>query len=385
MEFYLSVLFILATAEKMKPTPNLSSSEEEKEETGAELQPCKGVHVNTLRRKITQRYIGQILLNIESDFVHLHQSRSKARKFFLVPKTKGSYIIEQKEDGKASIWNFDFLYDHLMCANGLFSLWTEYTQPVAICNPSTREVIPLPRLKEPFPSKCPSLFYALGYEPEENKYKVLMTVKNTTRSTRSWVFTLGINESWREIKSITDDFRSYREGICISGVIYMVDLYGNFIVAFDAKTENFRSIGWPNALNNGLMYFYPLLEVKGNLAVLKYMNGVDLWILENTGKEEWKSHIICFPSQWKDLGLFNSRTRICGSCDGEIIFVVIKSDMFACYWFDFRKTSWRYLETKGLPDEDWIDFKKNNFRNILKPLYSYVETLFSLKNIPHQD
>lgn len=83
------------------------------------------------------------------------------------------------------------------------------------------------------------------------------------------------------------------------------------------------------------------------------------------------THIIHSHSQWigaEVLGLESSdlRTRVCSFCDGEIVFVVIKSDMLSCYWFDVMKISWRYLETQGLPDKGWSDFKGNDRIYFLK-------------------
>ncbi|XP_059288892.1 F-box protein At5g62510-like [Lycium ferocissimum] len=329
-------------------------------------------------------------LTSESNFMDLHRSRSKIRPGgtkFLVPKREGCYVIEQKEDGKASTWNFDFLYDHLMCANGLFCLWRIFQQPVVICNPSTREVRVLPLLKVEFYSSnsVQPYFYALGYEPEEKNYKVLLTVNDKNGSTKHWVFTLGTDESWREIK-VTKRFVPYHEGACISGVyLYMVDLFTKIILAFDVKVEKLRIINLPNALNN-MMNYYPLLEVKGKLAVLdSYRDGTNLWILGNAENEEWESHIIHSPLQPP----FHLKTRICSSCDGEIVFVVIEPGIFAYYMFDVWKNSWRYLETQGLPNEGWKEFREKSSRynlfwgleddgGIHDDIYSYVESLFSL-------
>ncbi|KAH0672365.1 hypothetical protein KY290_024604 [Solanum tuberosum] len=88
---------------------------------------------------------------------------------------------------------------------------------IAICNPATREVRFLPDV----PHEGEDFICSIGFEPEENKYKVVVTIES-----RAWVFTLG-----------------YISGICISGIIYRVSLDPDYcIVVFDVKSEIFTSI-----------------------------------------------------------------------------------------------------------------------------------------------
>ncbi|KAM3357005.1 hypothetical protein P3S68_023719 [Capsicum galapagoense] len=201
-----------------------------------------------MRFRCVSRFFNSLVS--KSDFVDIHQCRSMAREGatkLLVRKSEGFYIMEQSENGKASRWNFDNLhYDHVMYANGLFCVWNQDVESVIICNPSTREVIRLSNLRKP-PSSIdfdPSYSYSLGYEPEENKYKILMTCDASLGPTRNWVFTLGIDESWREIESslMVDFVPIFNGRVCIDGVIYMFDCKDNFIAAFNVKTENFRII-----------------------------------------------------------------------------------------------------------------------------------------------
>ncbi|KAG5629390.1 hypothetical protein H5410_001107 [Solanum commersonii] len=73
----------------------------------------------------------------------------------------------------------------------------------------------LRNLKEGF-SWC---HYSLGFEPEENKYKVLSTTAYVQKGyTKKRVFTLDIDKSWREIKNIHSPIMC-KPGICINGVI----------------------------------------------------------------------------------------------------------------------------------------------------------------------
>ncbi|KAG5614095.1 hypothetical protein H5410_013919 [Solanum commersonii] len=80
-------------------------------------------------------------------------------------------------DHISNCWGYD---------NGLFCMWN--MQYIAIFNPATGEVRYLPYLK------CfegPYCVCSIGFEPEENKYKVLLTMnkENPFELSRAWVFT----------------------------------------------------------------------------------------------------------------------------------------------------------------------------------------------------
>ncbi|KAH0669222.1 hypothetical protein KY289_023715 [Solanum tuberosum] len=79
---------------------------------------------------------------------------------------------------------------------------------IAICNPATREVRFLPDV----PHEGVDVICSIGYELEENKYKVVVTIETYGKLSRAWVFTLGIDKSWREVIK-------YGEHDC-SGLLY---------------------------------------------------------------------------------------------------------------------------------------------------------------------
>lgn len=94
--------------------------------------------------------------------------------------------------------NIDLFRDRIMCVNGLFCCFTRFTEPVAICNPSTRVARSLPSVEINYRAKY---FYSLGFDPEDKTYKVLMILNNDElrrMSTRTWVFTLRIDKSCME-------------------------------------------------------------------------------------------------------------------------------------------------------------------------------------------
>nr|XP_009797637.1 PREDICTED: putative F-box protein At5g52620 [Nicotiana sylvestris] len=168
------------------------------------------------------------------------------------------------------------------------------------------------------------LLYSLGFEAEEKKYKVLLITQHVKEGYRKQlILTLGIDKSWREIKSISPHVLS-KPGICISGVIYRFAYHnGRAIAAFDVKSEKFNTI---IALWNAYIWEndYKLIEVKDKLAVIgyqKYRRGyIQLWILEQRPVEEWETLEIPFPSLLNDI-----RSRVTSaftSCDGEIVFIL---------------------------------------------------------------
>ena len=110
----------------------------------------------------------------------------------------------------------------------------------AVFNPSTKQVRFLPNPNE---GKCWNTF-SLGFNPKENKYKVLRTTYHPRKThTKYSVFTLGIDKSWRDTTNIFPLILYWLPSVCISGIIYrfaMADYI--FILAFDVKSEKIENI-----------------------------------------------------------------------------------------------------------------------------------------------
>ncbi|KAG5629451.1 hypothetical protein H5410_001168, partial [Solanum commersonii] len=246
------------------------------------------------------------------------------------------YAADLKEDENisASLLLTERLhtYSGLNCANGLFCVWEQYNrQPALIFNPSTREVR---FLLDPNKGRsCGN--YLIGFEPQENKYKVLLSEEEFGFKKR-WVLTLGIDESWREIQNIYPYFPYGKPSVCINEVIYHL----------------VRSV-----------QHYELIEVKGKLAIVDYhrVKSFDLWILEHSPTRELKRRNIPFPSKW-NYKLYSPISSI-ASCDGKIVFICENpKDSCWCYDVSARRRRWRKLEIKGFPEETSIHDIYNTHR-----------------------
>ncbi|XP_049345365.1 F-box protein At1g31080-like [Solanum verrucosum] len=195
-----------------------------------------------------------------------------------------------------------------------------------------------------------------GFEPEEKKYKVFATTTYVGESyTKNKVFTLCIDESWRETKRIRSPIFC-KPRICINGVIYRFVFHRGLIAiaAFDVKTENSKLIALGNVSHE---WHNELIELKGKLEVVvyeKWPHGhIHLQVLGQTQKkDEWESHTIHFPSTWKDI-----QPKVispCTSGDGEIVFIANLKSGVLCLCYDVTRQSWRKLEIKGLPKKQCI-------------------------------
>ncbi|KAG5629447.1 hypothetical protein H5410_001164, partial [Solanum commersonii] len=185
----------------------------------------------------------------ESIFFDTHRCRSVTHpggtKFIFQASEIYCTSVQLKEHEKTSIQiqSFDAIpfniphlsWSRLNCVNGLFCIWeTLSNQPATILNPSTREVRFLPSLNADF-LLC---YYSFGFEPEEKKYKIITTTNHVRGSyIKRWVFTLGIDESWRKVNSSLHNVFWIPE-VYINGVIYKFAFHNEFAIAgFDVKSE----------------------------------------------------------------------------------------------------------------------------------------------------
>lgn len=237
-------------------------------------------------------------------------------------------------------------------ANGLLCLFKTH-RDIAACNLSTRTHISLPRICVQPPHFLRTACTLLGYDPISKQYKALKSgecvdeLRNVTW--KHWVFSLGVDTSWREINCPgfyfpTDSYRqSYSHtSVYINGVIYSRNwlnrdgsVPGFDIAAFDVGAETFRMIPFPDEilLNQWFSPGSALVDVDGRLAIIRvYKTGItqpigrvlldsynmDIWSLEKSMK-------------WGKARKTARIMRLATTHFGEIVMFIVTMSLFAFY------------------------------------------------------
>ncbi|CAA7055595.1 unnamed protein product [Microthlaspi erraticum] len=193
----------------------------------------------------------------------------------------------------------------------------------SICNPSTGKILTLPEVKNCARVRRSSL----GFDPIDKHLKVLTTTlsyKNGSYSAEQHqVLTLGNGEelSWRKITCNIQGFHSdgfgrrRHDGICINGILYYLDEDYNDgkccdIVCFDVRYEKFSYIKTDKELGKARGKIdSSLVNYKGKLAKLDpiicsnhgIVTGINLWVLQDSEKNEWWSYAYVLPPPWKSI------------------------------------------------------------------------------------
>lgn len=146
-----------------------------------------------------------------------------------------------------------------------------------------------------------------------------MTIDIEEGLSRAWVFTLGIDTSWRKMIKYNEygfTISPCKNAICISRIIYRFSYSLGCIVVFDVKSESFTSITTSIEFRNGLCQSgyedYMLIDANGKLGILNFpsfrrTNYFNIWIFD----EEWEHQIFQFPLGWKNEHIELSSKRIC--------------------------------------------------------------------------
>ncbi|KAK2994349.1 hypothetical protein RJ640_017861 [Escallonia rubra] len=235
-----------------------------------------------------------------------------------------------------------------------------------ICNPTTREIIPLPPTKtetpyDPSYTLCRSISF--GYDPVKNEHKVLYSHILRTGYPDSEmimemvhkVFVVG-SHCWRRIGD-GPPHRPFNEGVCIQGYLYYRSYTSDdhpedqVIVEFDVGEEGFRFINLPEG-NIGVENT-ALVDYEGKLALVNCSilvcggNSMEVWVLEDLAKEIWVKRFIVFGF---DLGEFmvGSKFYLAGTAyTGEMIFAPRSLAR------PFYGNSVRRVEIRGLPEYEF--------------------------------
>ncbi|CAN7093490.1 unnamed protein product, partial [Brassica rapa subsp. narinosa] len=219
-----------------------------------------------------------------------------------------------------------------------------------LCNPSTGQKIPLPKVR----AKNNELRSFLGYDPIEKQFKFLcMTVTKYRRQINSrehHILTLGKgNPSWRKLECEFPHFpQNYRKGICINGILYYAahNNFINVIACFNVKSEKFRFIQID-------FNFWTLINYKGKLGVLvrDYSDNNQLWVLDDTEKGKWSKHILYFP----DMIFWNIKS-VWGTDTGEVVWAQWHwKKPFYVYFYNVERKSVRRVEIQGIEEKVFMD------------------------------
>ncbi|KAF3599329.1 hypothetical protein F2Q69_00034690 [Brassica cretica] len=160
-----------------------------------------------------------------------------------------------------------------------------------ICNPSTRQVLHLPKVK----TSRPVVRSTFGYDPIHKKFKVLcMTRLSDGRDYQEHqVLTLGApDRSWRMLECCIPHYGYPPKEICLrSSVFIEVKVTLQSALLRGALINYSGKLGLFISEDNG--YF--------RSSVSERSTSVQLWVLEDVEKQEWSDHIYLLPDLWKNL------------------------------------------------------------------------------------
>ncbi|RID66836.1 hypothetical protein BRARA_D01951 [Brassica rapa] len=178
-----------------------------------------------------------------------------------------------------------------------------------ICNPSTGQSLPFTRAK----TRSMSLF---GYDPIDKQVKVLSMwgakfsgLLNVVAEEYQ-VLTLGTeNPSWRTIDCgcILSYYSQHVRQKCINGVLHYLSTdmstETTVLVCFDVRSEKFSFVKVKTVIltmvnYNGKLGF--LLSGESGY-VYERSTSVNLWVLEDTDKQEWSERTFVLPALWEDI------------------------------------------------------------------------------------
>ncbi|CAN6996768.1 unnamed protein product [Brassica rapa subsp. trilocularis] len=232
-----------------------------------------------------------------------------------------------------------------------------------ICNPSTRQCFPLPKMNiDPLVKKSTPVKSFLGYDPIEKQHKVLAMIKRYDTVVDHQVLTLrGSGKmTWRKAECGIPHFPPNPDFVCIRGVLYYAaraSSGGYMIVCFDVISEKYSFVKFTEREK----YFATLINFQGKLASLMvhpnplFISGTsksfEMWILRDPEKHGWYPRIFNLPPTWKDVVggeelLFRGVTatnEFVLSCNCKS-----SSEPFHVYYYNFIKETIKRVEIQGM-------------------------------------
>ncbi|KAG7574980.1 F-box associated interaction domain [Arabidopsis suecica] len=282
---------------------------------------------------------------------------------FSAPEHDKSSTVVARHDMTISNLGYNKRYDaypyYITCppVNGL--ICCTRGSSIAVCNPTTRQLLILPDVR----ANGRVTHAWLGYDPVEDEYKVLcvmMMLDGHERGRRGIkleqehvVSRLSSRRPvyWRRIETPTgESYTDVEGGICINGAIY----YGvghNTIARFDLRYEKMMFIQAPK---DDDITSWNFINHQGKFGGIEYdylYDEMRVWIQEK--EELWNNMTCSVPCEWGDL----FREKI-PSCPGEIhtgeVMLVSprleSSKPFSVFYCDVIQESCRSAQVKGIAD-----------------------------------
>jgi F-box interacting protein len=237
---------------------------------------------------------------------------------------------------------------------------------IHICNPTTRQVVTLPRDNNlDFYPKF-NLITNFGYDPLEDNYKVLNVILTETNLFLEFrILTVGDNV-WRNVgHAIPFDLMSNivrghekRIGTCVNGAIHWLDIIRNVILVFDLRIEQFREIP---IFEFDIMNITCITLFSGHLSLVNHCyvddRGIDMLILK-----DYKNHERMFLSIQDSFLKYGRLVPLCKTHTQEIILLssYTRGNQVGLLYYDTKtRSSRRICAVKGRPlssYEEYLDW-----------------------------
>nr|GMD27311.1 F-box only protein 8-like [Ipomoea batatas] len=272
-------------------------------------------------------------------------------------------------------------------ADGKMCLLSTETRGDAVFDLSTGRLICLPRIRLPDGraalsiTSCICSIKSLGFDSVSERYKVFKTVVYYDYDcrqmlNRSWILTVGVDKSWREIDSTILGYTG--AVVHIHGIMYLIHepLFHSSstepkIVAMDIATERFiTSIPFPfecySAQHN--QGWRAWMKLKGRLTFINILspqkdeakslspsgastswpNKINIWTLERS--MEWEKHTVGLPLEEREVIGEANFLGFTANSMGEIVFLIQRKTIMSplVLVYSFRREVWRRFEIHGV-------------------------------------
>lgn len=327
-------------------------------------------------------------LTSEPLFIEAHRQSRVDQSLVCYIALNNKYVIYNlgSQDDLGCVTNCPFNYLDDQCfrnldyssgsINGIFCLWNNIGD-IAICNPFIKEHVFLPNPwteKKFIASSISMTCCSLGFDPTINKLIVLKVdlVIPDKLQVSNWIFTIGIDKSWRKAYvNIPNFFPRRKDSVCIDGVIYFLNLFepGN-IVAFSVGAEKvIRTILLSDEVRRG--YSPKLLDVKGQVAVLVKISNFRVMYLHVVQNETIRvKQSIELPSELlvntPCIPFFTTNLK------GELLSISTYG-ISPLLIYDIRRKNWRIVEIHEIQE------RKYTSGNHLGVALNHEESIWSLR------